>query len=155
MRLESYLSQERTVVIESAADRSAVFRKIAEAASKAAGGAPPAEALVEALEQREAQMPTSTPEGVAFPHALLPDFEQTLIVAARLAPGVGFGGKGHPPSDLVFAMFGSSAKPWEHVRLLARLARVARGPGALARLRKTADAEALYSALIDEDRTHV
>jgi hypothetical protein len=37
---------------------------------------------------------------------------------------------------------------------LARLARIARGPGALDRFRGCGDREAFQAALIDEDRKH-
>lgn len=154
MRLESFLKRSDVLVIEDAGSRNEVLDRIAEAAADATGGAQKSD-LVDALMEREKQMPTSTPEGVGFPHALLPAIDQTRVIAALLKPGVSFGVADHPPVDLVFGMFGSSEKPWEHVRLLARLARIARGDGALERLRSAADAEALFEALIEEDRSHV
>jgi len=153
MRLESFLKQADVLVIEEPGSRNDVLERIAEAAATS-GGAEQSD-LLDSLLEREKQMPTSTPEGVGFPHALLPAIEQTRVIAALLKPGVSFGVADHPPVDLVFGMFGSSEKPWEHVRLLARLARIARGEGALERLRAAADEEALYEALIEEDRSHV
>ncbi|MCZ7597292.1 MAG: PTS sugar transporter subunit IIA [Gammaproteobacteria bacterium] len=52
------------------------------------------------LMAREKQMPTSTPEGVAFPHALAAEIDKTHVAAALLKPGVDFGVAHHPRSDL-------------------------------------------------------
>jgi len=152
MRLETLLRPESTLVIRDAADADAVLEELARAAERMDIGAPAA-TLKQALSEREAQVSTATPEGVAFPHALLPSTTGTALLAARLDPPVQFGASS--PVDLVFCMFGSPEKPWEHVRLLARLARIARAPGALDRLRGAKDERKLYDLLIEEDRTHV
>ncbi|MCA9310903.1 MAG: PTS sugar transporter subunit IIA, partial [Phycisphaerales bacterium] len=98
--------------------------------------------------------PTSTPEGVAFPHAMLPAIKKTIIIPAILRPPVDFGVRSHPAASLIFCMFGDSNEPFSHVRLLARLARIAHSPGALDRLRAATDAADLYSILVAEDRAH-
>lgn len=154
MRLESFLKKSHVLVLSDPSSRNDVFQRIAEAAAASMAGSPVSD-LVTALMAREEQMPTSTPEGVGFPHALLPAIDETLVIVALLKPGISFGVADHPPVDLVFGMFGSSEKPWEHVRLLARLARIARGEGALERIRAAEDEESLYEALIEEDRSHV
>ncbi len=153
MRLEPILKPSLTILIEGAADRDDVLKRLAAAAASHAPEHTEVE-LLEALLAREAQTPTATPEGVAFPHAMLPEVDETLLLVARLKPAVSFGGGDLPAPDLIFCMIGSATKPWEHVRLLARLARVARGPGALERLRTAPDAAAMYEALIEEDRAH-
>ncbi len=112
------------------------------------------EELKRHLLDREAQTSTSTPEGVAFPHALAPEIRETCVALARIDGGVDFGVPKHPRSDLVFCMFGNTEQPWEHVRLLARLARLVHTEKARDRLRVAADAEDLYARLLEEDRTH-
>ena len=101
--------------------------------------------LLAALEAREAQMPTSTPEGVALPHALLPNLTRTLVIPAVLRPPVRFGGSNHPPADLAFGMFGPADKPWDHLRVLARLARLMRAAGPRATLRASDSASRLHA----------
>jgi len=153
MQLESYLNPNRTLVLRDVADREDLLRRLAEASQPAMPDRT-VEELIAALREREDSMPTSTPEGVGFPHAMLPDLEETIVVPARLIPGVAMGSADHPPVDIVFCMFGSSDRPWDHVRLLARLARIARGPGALDHLRKADTSEAFYEALVEQDRSH-
>lgn len=151
MRLEHFLRPERTVVLGGVTTLDALLHELAGAAASAGVDAGEVEV---ALREREAQASTSTPEGVAFPHALLDGVEETIVVAARTPDGVAMGKADHPPCDIVFCMIGASSAPWDHVRLLARLARIARGPGALDRIRAASDGEALYEALLNEDRSH-
>ena len=99
-------------------------------------------------------MATATPEGVAFPHTLLEGLGETIVVACQVKAGVSFAGGKHPDSTMVFAMVGSKDRPFEHVRLLARLAQIAQEEGTLDRLRGAEDERALYELLLEEDRAH-
>jgi mannitol/fructose-specific phosphotransferase system IIA component (Ntr-type) len=54
----------------------------------------------------------------------------------------------------VFAIAGDAARPWEHVRLLARLSRIAIDEGARQRLRASASDADLLAALLQEDARH-
>lgn len=153
MRLASYVTEDRVLVLEKVQDRDALLRALAEAA---AAFVPDHDAddLYQSLRTREEQMPTATPEGVAFPHALLGDSTETIVLAAKVSPAVAMGGATQPATDIVFCMIGSAQRPWDHVRLLARLARIARGEGALGRLRKAGTPSELHSALLKEDESH-
>ena len=55
---------------------------------------------------------------------------------------------------LVFAIAGDAARPWEHVRLLARLSRISVDEAARRRLRSAPDDAALLAALRQEDASH-
>ncbi|TVQ64726.1 MAG: PTS sugar transporter subunit IIA [Phycisphaerales bacterium] len=151
MRLEPYLKPGRTLILESAKDRDDVLRRLAEAAAGQLSGVD-ASRIERALLDREAQMATSAPEGVAFPHGLLPGLHETLVLVAAVRPAVAFGSTKHPPVDLVFAMFGPAEAPWQHLSLLARLARIAHFEGALDRLRACQTSEALLDSVLAEDR---
>ena len=154
MHLDEFLTSERALHLEGAVDRDEALRAVVARAVEAIPGVG-ADDLLDAILSREGQTPTSTPEGVAFPHALLPGLERTVVVAALVPKGVDFGVEGHPPSDLLFAMFGAEERPWAHIQLLARLSRIACGEGALDRLRRCSSGDELYEALMDEDRGHV
>jgi len=153
MRLEQFCKPELAMLLEGVRSRDAALERIAQVAAPMIPGAE-ADHLLASLIDRESKTPTSTPEGVAFPHALLPGLEHTMVVIATARPAINFGVKGHPGSNVLFAMFGPKERPWDHVRLLARIARVARGNGALDRLRGATTPEALFDALLEEDRSH-
>lgn len=153
MRLEPLLNRDLVLVLDDPTDRDSVLLSLAARAARALPDLDEGRLNAELLE-RESRIPTSTPEGVAFPHAMVPEIEETVVVPALVRGGVSFGVESHPPSDIVFGMFGCSDKPFAHVRLLARLARIARGPGALDHLRGADSPQAFYEALIAEDRKH-
>jgi len=153
MALDKVFTPTRALVARDVGSRDELLEQVAELAAASLNGVS-SETLLSALQSREEQMPTSTPEGVAFPHALLPEIEGSAVVVALAPEGVRFSKRDHPPVTLAMAMFGSSAEPWEHVRLLARLARIARGEGALERIQEASDAQDLYDRIMAEDRAH-
>ena len=153
MRLEPLLDAGNVLVLRDCRDRDEVLRRLAEHAGGRIAGVP-VEGLYESLLDRERRYPTSTPEGVAFPHAMLEQIDQTMVIAARLEPPVGFRPGEHGPIGLVFGIFGSAGRPFQHVQLLARLAMIVRTKAARERLCSVAEAGDLHRALIEEDRAH-
>jgi len=153
MRLEPLLKPDLVLVIDGADGCDDVLGALAARAATELDGLD-ATRLDAELRDRERRIPTSTPEGVAFPHAMVPEITDTIVVPALVPGGVSFGVETHPKADIVFGMFGCSEKPFAHVRLLARLARIARGPGALDRFRACSDTQQFYDALVAEDRKH-
>ena len=150
--LGPYLFEAGVLILEGPQDRDSILRIAAAAAAQAiedAGDSASTDSLLEALADRESQSPTGTPEGVAFPHAMIPGLPASLVVVIRTSTAVDFGpGR---PCDLVFAMFGDAEKPWEHVRLLARLARITGRAEARTRLRQAGDPATLLSTIQAED----
>ena len=154
MALAPYLISEGILILDPASDADGVLVKAAEiaaAAMAAAGASISNESLLEALQAREAQRSTGTPEGVAFPHALVAGLPRSLVVVIRTRNAVPFNGH---RCDLIFAMFGDAEQPWDHVRLLARLARLTATAEARDRLRAAQTDEALRTAIQAEDDAH-
>ena len=83
----------------------------------------PHHALTTALNKRELINFTSTPEGVALPHAIRDEIEPNAsgIVLFTLLRSILWGSH---QVQIVVGLFGSTAQPWVHVRSLARIARV-------------------------------
>ena len=81
------------------------------------------DALATALNNRELLHFTSTPEGVAFPHAICagiaPD-DSGIVILTLLRPILW----GSHQVEIVVGLIGSSSEPWRQVRNLARIARV-------------------------------
>lgn len=153
MRLEPIIEPGLTAVLSGLRGRDAALEAIAERGATKFPNVTRA-AFLAALKDRESKYPTGTPEGVAFPHALLPDLQPTGLVILLLRPPVKWSGQKHPEQDLIFGILGNADTPWEHVRLLARLARIVGGAGALQRLRSAADGKELFQRLLEEDRSH-
>lgn len=153
MRLEPILDPGLTAVMAGLKGRDSALEAVAERGNGKFPGVG-RDAFLAALKDRESKYPTGTPEGVAFPHALLPEVPHTALVCLLLKPAVKWSTQNHPGQDVVFGILGNIEAPWEHVRLLARLARIVRGQGALERLRSCADGKELLQRLIQEDRAH-
>ncbi len=151
--LEPHLVEGGVLVLHEPIEQVDLLSLAAEAAARAmADSGIGAAELLAALEAREQQSPTGTPEGVAFPHAVLPGLPRSAVVAIRTSTAIEFGpGR---PCDLILAMFGDSNQPWDHVRLLARLARITAPVPARERLRQAVDGNALRAVILAEDQAN-
>lgn len=109
--------------------------------------------LEQAFTERLRRGGVATPEGVAFPHAVIAGVQRTVVGLALVPGGVRLD-SAQPASDLIFAIAGDSARPWEHVRLLARLSRIAVDESARRRLRACQGPNDLYALLLEEDARH-
>ncbi|MCE9619332.1 MAG: PTS sugar transporter subunit IIA [Planctomycetes bacterium] len=94
-----------------------------------------------------------TPEGVAFPHAVVAGIKRTVIGCILVPRGLLLDFT-NPPADLIFVLVGDSSNPWQHVRLLARLSRIASDAEARARLKSAANGMALMELILQEDQRH-
>jgi len=153
MRLEPLIKPELTFVLDGIGGRDELLGKLADSIASASENIDGA-ALEAALTAREEQAPTSTPEGVAFPHAMYDGATESFVAVARVNGGVKFGHKDHPPADLVFVLVGPPDSAWQHVSILARLARICHAPNALSCIRGAGDAQSLYDCLCAEDARH-
>ena len=109
--------------------------------------------LHEALRRRERILPTAMPEGIAFPHVILPEITRALVVPMSTPAGVQMAA-GEPPSTLIIGLFAGPGNPRPHLRLLSRLARIANDPEALRLLRAAPNADELVHAMLELDAQH-
>ncbi len=151
MLISTHLRPELAFLIRDPIDRAGLFRHLGEAVSALTGV--PAREVEGGLADREAQCSTAIGSGVALPHALVTGIPEPLVASVMLPDGVEFA-PGTPPVRLVFAIFGSPDNPWQHVRMLARLARIVSAEGAVERLLRSGTAIDLYERLRLEDASH-
>ena len=109
--------------------------------------------LHEALRRRERILPTALPEGIAFPHVILPGIRRTLVVPMSTPAGVPIAAD-EPPSTLIIGLFAGPGHPNQHLRLLSRLARIANDPESLRLLRAAPNADELVHAMLELDAQH-
>lgn len=154
MKLDQLLRPEMTYRLDPVDTRDALLKALSQRIADQIDGVDAAE-LHASLLEREERGVTSTPDGVAFPHAMLEGIDRSFIAAAYVPGGVNMGRREHPPCDVVFVLVGPTNAAWEHVRALARLARICHTPGTLDHLRGAADAAQLHERLLAEDARHV
>jgi PTS system nitrogen regulatory IIA component len=103
--------------------------------------------ILETLLQREKLGSTGVGHGIAIPHGKLPKLEKLFGLFARLERPIDFEALDGQPVDLVFLLLAPEGAGADHLKALARVARLLRDPDIANRLRESRDAEALYAVL--------
>jgi nitrogen PTS system EIIA component len=103
--------------------------------------------ILEILLQREKLGSTGVGNGVAIPHGKLPKLNKLFGLFARLDRPVDFESLDNQPVDLVFLLLAPEGAGADHLKALARVARLLRDPDIQDKLRNSQNAEALYSVL--------
>jgi len=109
--------------------------------------------IFEILLQREKLGSTGVGNGIAIPHGKLPKLEHLFGLFARLDRPVEFEALDGQPVDLIFLLLAPEAAGADHLKALARVARLLRDPEVARKLRESRDAEALYAVLMLEHAT--
>lgn len=99
---------------------------------------------------REAAGSTGVGEGVAIPHARLDGLDRVRAVVVRLDTPVAFDSVDDKPVDLLVALFAPRDANAQHLRALARVARMMRQPETRAALRQARSADAIHVLLTHE-----
>jgi len=103
--------------------------------------------IFETLMQREKLGSTGVGNGIAIPHGKLPKLERLFGLFARLDRGIDFEALDGQPVDLIFLLLAPETAGADHLKALARVARLLRDPDVVSKLRESRDAEALYAVL--------
>ena len=103
--------------------------------------------IFDTLLQREKLGSTGVGGGIAIPHGKNPKLDRIFGLFARLPKPVDFEALDDQPVDLIFLLLAPEAAGADHLKALARIARLFREPGVAAKLRASADASALYAVL--------
>lgn len=106
-------------------------------------------AIYESLLQRERLGSTGIGEGIAIPHGKLPGLTRIFGLVARLDKPVNFEALDSQPVDVLFLLLAPEGAGADHLKALARVARVLREPGLIERVRATRDAAALYAIMTE------
>lgn len=114
----------------------------------------PAREIFDALLQRERLGSTGVGNGIAIPHGKLPRCSALFGVFARLEKPIDFEALDGAPVDLVFMLIAPESAGADHLKALARVARVLRNPAIQAKLRATRDAAGLYAILTQDIHSH-
>jgi PTS system nitrogen regulatory IIA component len=103
--------------------------------------------IFETLAQREKLGSTGVGNGIAIPHGKLPKLARLFGLFARLDHPIDFEALDGQPVDLVFLLLAPEGAGADHLKALARVARLLRDPDIVPKLRQSRDADALYSVL--------
>lgn len=144
--MSELLTPERIALDLKPTSKRQLLKELARLVSK--GEALDPDRVLEALLERERLGTTAIGEGIAIPHAKIKDLDHLVGAFVRLAEAVDFEAVDEVPVDLVFLLLApESTSSAEHLKALARLARLLRDPEVRARLRSEEDVEHIYRLL--------
>jgi len=90
---------------------------------------------------------TAVGSGIAIPHGKLARLGHLFGLFARLDRPVDFEALDGQPVDLIFLLLAPESAGADHLKALARVARLLRDPETAHKLRESRDADAIYSVL--------
>jgi PTS system nitrogen regulatory IIA component len=103
--------------------------------------------IFESLLQREKLGSTGIGHGIAIPHGKLPKLDRLFGLFARLERPIDFESLDGQPVDLIFLLLAPEGAGADHLKALARVARLLRDPDIANKLRESRDADAIYAVL--------
>jgi PTS system nitrogen regulatory IIA component len=104
-------------------------------------------AIYEILLQRERLGSTGVGSGIAIPHGKLARLDHLFGLFARLDRPIDFEALDGQPVDLVFLLLAPESAGADHLKALARVARLLRDREIANKLRESRDADAIYAVL--------
>ena len=147
MDLSDLLTPEAVMASLHAQSKKQVLQEVCDRAARLTGLAE--REIFDAILQRERLGSTGVGQGVAIPHGKQRSLEKLVGVFARLVRPIEFDSLDEQPVDLVFLLLAPESAGADHLKALARIARVLRDGAVAQRLRLAPDAAAIYSVLMD------
>jgi len=112
----------------------------------------PEREIFDTLLQRERLGSTGVGQGVAIPHGKLKTLDRLVGVFARLARPVEFDSLDDQPVDLIFLLLAPESAGADHLKALAKIARILRDHSMAEKLRAAVDADGIYAVLTGLDQ---
>jgi PTS system nitrogen regulatory IIA component len=150
--LRDLLEEASVVATLRAGSKKQALQMLSERASAAIGVED--RTIFDALQAREKLGTTGVGHGIAIPHAKVPGLKRIVGIFARMEKPVDFEALDDEPVDLVFVLIAPEGAGADHLKALARVARVLRDPSIAARLRGATDATALHTILTSSSQSN-
>ena len=145
MELTDILSEESVIVCSGLTSKREVLEQLAEQAAKVTGQS--ARAMFDALHDREVLGSTGLGNGIAIPHGKFAGLPGVTAVFARLTDAVDFDSVDDQKVDLVMMLLAPMGAGADHLKALARVARILRTETVVDDLRRASEPARLYEIL--------
>jgi nitrogen PTS system EIIA component len=145
MEIEDLITPARVMPRLKATSKKHVLQELAKRAADLTGLHE--RAIFDVLLERERLGTTGVGNGIAIPHGKLPEIKELFGLFARLDESVDFDAIDEQPVDLVFLLLAPEGAGADHLKALARIARLLRDQDVAKKLRASRDAQAIYSVL--------
>ncbi len=145
MELVDILSRDCVVACAKVASKRQLLQAFAEKVSQS--GQLDAATVFETLMNREKLGSTGLGNGIAIPHGKIRGLERVVALFARLDEPVEFDAVDDQPVDIVVMLLAPEGSGADHLKALARVARLLRTDTLVEQLRQTRDRKQLYEIL--------
>jgi PTS system nitrogen regulatory IIA component len=146
MKIPDLLSLADVMIDVRVSNKQLLLRELAAKAADRLGL--PVDQVTSYLLKREELGSTGIGQGVAIPHARLPDLQQPFGLLVKLKQPIEFDAIDGKPVDIVFVLLLPAAAEDGQIGALALVARTLRPPENLVRMRGAKSAAELYSAVL-------
>jgi PTS system nitrogen regulatory IIA component len=145
MELADILSEGSVVVCTGLKTKREVLEKLAERAADVTGQN--AAAIFDSIYDREVLGSTGLGNGIAIPHGKFAGISGVTAIFAKLSDPVDFDSVDDQPVDLVMMLLAPMGAGADHLKSLARVARILRTESVVDELRRASDARRIYDIL--------
>lgn len=145
MELADILTEDSVLVRGDISNKSDVLVELSRQAAKRTGFA--AEDIFRALDEREALGSTGLGNGIAVPHGKFAGLKTVVAVFLKLDKPVDFDSVDDQPVDIVMALLAPMGAGADHLKALARVARILRTDAVADALRHNSNPAKLYEIL--------
>ncbi len=148
MKLSDVLAPDNVVLDLDASSKGSLLHTLSAIAAKQLGISEAA--IFTALNNREKLGSTGIGEGIAIPHAAVPDLKKPFALFARLSKPVDFEAIDDSPVDIIAVLLVPVEKSSTKLNLLAGLARILRSEK-IKRIRSLAAASDVHETIVEEE----
>jgi len=150
VKIRDYLCKDCIVVDLTASTKDEVLAKLADLGVQVEPSLQK-EKILSVLKEREELGSTGIGGGVAIPHGKFPELDRLLILVGRSVEGVPFDAVDNMPVHVVFLLLAPDDSATLYLKVLARVSRLLKAPGAYQRLKEASDKEAIQEVIEDID----
>ncbi len=145
MDIADILSEQSVFVCHDKTSKLDILRRLAEHASRTSGE--PAEAIFSAIHHREMLGSTGLGNGIAVPHGKFVGLKGVFGTFVRVIEPLDFDAVDDEPVDLIMLLMAPVGAGADHLKALARVARLLRTEQLVEDLRRTDDPAKIYKLL--------
>ncbi len=150
VRMRDMLGDDLVIEDIIAKDKDGVIREFARLL-KAAGKIDDEDEVVRVISERETLGSTGIGDGVAIPHGKVQGLGRMIVAFGRSRSGVDFHALDGRPVFLFFLLLTPADRPGEHLKALARIARLLKNPSLREGLLTVRDRGELQRMILEED----
>jgi PTS system nitrogen regulatory IIA component len=144
--IEDFLAPSNVIVDMRATNKDQLLRELSQRAAAALGlDAGP---VTTEILKREELGSTGMGEGMAIPHARVPELDKPFGILVRLKKAIDFAAIDERPVDLVFLLVLPAALEGDQLNALASVARMLRNPTTSSAVRAARDGAEAYEAVV-------